>query len=344
MNYFNYSKLLKVDNPYRSYLIYNQVYNSPLVNYARAIYGTAGANDALDNAFQIILMNYDADKGDLEHYATRTIKTIDLNKGRHEIPNTDMQVIIDAEKSHKQDFSNPLNQVLDNLDRKQEKSRIAECAKELLPFFLIDFKFFTTYRKSDKILDYDRFYEKYSVPIFDKALTQVRDDYTEKVESLYKLRSKVSYRALNKQKYEKCLEKTLTYVGETNGIVLYNRNKSKTPKKTYIVDLKGIVNDLKMRYYNSSDLLLGVHLNEERNGYCSLSGKLATDYKMLGHYLEDEVVQAILTRLPLCKVLNNCKGKLILVSTKDLPITFEMKVLEDTLHYSLVEVPAKAVM
>ena len=340
MNYFDYAKILKVNNPYRSWLIYKTIYESSLVNYAGTIYG-AGANDALDNTFQILLLNYDEARGNLEHYATATLGRVDLSKGRREVPATELQGLMSDVKAFSEDYGNPVATVISKMEERHEAKNIANCEKELFPYLLVDYKFFKTRKKSDKLLDYSVFYSKYSTSIFIQAMKNLMSTYSKGIEALYSCRNLVTFKVPNRQRYEKFLDSSITYVGESNGIVIYN--KTKFPKKVYKVDLRLIVKDLIRRYYISDEAKLSVVLGEDITGYCSLSGRLTSNIAELETFLEEEIVQAILSRLPLSKVLYKSKGKLILVSTKDLPENFEVEVLGDTLNYDIIEVPSKLV-
>jgi hypothetical protein len=347
MNYFDYAKVLKVNNPYRSWMIYEVMYKSKLTNYAGKIYGS-GAADALDNAFQQLLLYYDENKGDLVHYATSVLGKIDLNKGRKEIPDSEVQSLMSDAKSYESEYGNPCSQVLSQMEEMDESKAISVCIDELLPLFLIDFKFFKSKKVTDKLLDYDAFYLKYSQKVFIESLNTIINLYADQVELLYKIKGKVPFRPSNTDKYTKALDESIDVIGEKNGVVVYKKNnKLKVGKRFYCVNLKGIVEDLILRYYNSSSgIIFGVLLGTQHIGYCSLSGKITSSLEELKGYLEEEVVNYILSRLPSIHITNHVKGErlYIVVSRELVNSSICMMIGEDALTYEFMETPSKMVI
>ena len=332
MNYFSHAILLQKNNPYRSWQIYQVVYNSSLRYYAMKIYG-AKYEDALDMAYRHILENYDEDKGELEHYATSVVGTINLGAYKKEISYDEMMNIVADKNAFKSNNGDPLDLFLESESKVPDKG-VGECVKYLLPFFVKDFKFFKSRKSTDRTLVYSDLYNLFSVSTVMESINFMASKYTETVEKLYALKKKMKFRGYDGERYKKSLNMTVEYICELNGVILYKKEKGRTEKVLYEININEVLaNVITMFYKDRLVMMVG-----EMPVYISLSGKFIFELEELLETLENEIIGCILSRLSTLSILRYERGNsIILVSSNVLALSaINIDILDSSFFIDLV--------
>lgn len=307
MNYFNCALLLKRNTPYRSFRIYSVVYGKDMKAYAKKIYG-ANFEDALDRSYRHILENYDPNKGDLEHYVISVIHKINRNIHKNEIGDEAADLAMD-ELAFKENNGDPLEEYLEK-QRKGMPYDVENCVKYLLKYYIIDFKYFTTNKSSDKINSYSELFENFSIKSIKEAVEYIKVNYQESIEDLYAVKRIMRFKAYPRDRYMEAFDTSVEYLCDFRGIVVYKRPEAKTGKVIYEIDLKEILNRFKKIFYS------GI-LNRNIGGlecYISLSGKLSFSEAEAMDNLETEIVGSILSRLQQMGVMLYEKGTRLLMT------------------------------
>lgn len=311
MDYFKHAQLLKKNNPYRAWKIYEVVYQGTLKYYAKKIYGNR-FEDALDMAYSHILENFNGDKGELEHYATVVIGTINLGMYKYEIDHEEVLEITADQTAYSENHGDPLDVILDG-EAELQSSEVNECISYLLPFFIADYKFFKTRKAADRSLAYSELYNKFKAKTIYEAVNVILEKYDKPMEELIAIKKSLKFRNYSEDRYEKSMDSSVTFLNEVSGIILYKKEKGKMSKLLYSIDLQDTIYNCVKQFYTGK-------LNRNIGGldvYCSLSGQIICDEDRLYETLENELVGGVLSKLQLMKVLKYERTKeLVLVASK----------------------------
>lgn len=307
MNYFDYSKSHSAS---RVVEVYEAVQD--LKGYAISIYKGLW-EDALDKSFFHILENFDEESGgDLTHYATRVVGTILLNKYNKEIENeTALSSSLDSQ-SIKDIDTNPVN-ILINMEERSVESvstDVEECMEYLLPRFIVDYRFFKTKKASNRKLSYKGLFGKFSERTVLEAMSNLEELYSEPMDELNQISKESHFRNFTGDRYKKSLDTSIEVKSMIGGILLYEKNTSRSSKKFFSADLEDFIDGLVHVLYKSGKYSRKVG---KYTAYCSLSGSLFTDEGELRKCLEREIIGCILARQPV-KVVMYKQGKYIVLS------------------------------
>ena len=157
MDYFSHALALKRSNPYLAYRAYHLLYETDLRWYARKIYNSR-AEDALDAAYIHILRNYDDDKGDLEHYATTVVGTINLGVYKNEIVHDEVTELALNQTAYEAGGNDPYDIIMSRGDN-TDSSSVDKCVEYMLPYMIRDFRFFKSKKAVDRTLCYSELYK-----------------------------------------------------------------------------------------------------------------------------------------------------------------------------------------
>lgn len=262
--------------------------------------------DALDEAFFHIVENYDSSKGDLEHYATRVVGTILLNKNKKESANTEqMEISMDMQTA--KDFMFVSKNTEGDKDTDFEK-----CLSEMAELVVRDLKFFLTLSSKDRKMDYKKIFEKYSTSTIQKVQEYLVNTYQDKISRFIEYSKTASVRDFKEDRYLKSLDVGVSYKGRLNGVILFEKKQGSHNKKIFRVDIKEVLDSLLEVYYTNNDY--GKIEIEGIPVYISMSGILLNDRQELISILERELVGSLLSRTSL-KVVRYEKGNEILLSS-----------------------------
>lgn len=301
-----------------------------LENYAKSIYKGLW-EDALDEAFFHIIRHYNSDFGaDLEHYATKVIRTIKLNKYSKEIEHDTALTTALDKKSIEDSNGSPLEILLEKEEEilKSEK----DCREYLTPYFIHDYKFFKSRKSEDRKLSYKDLFKKFTAETISNTMFYLVNTYQEGMERMLQLCRSCHFRKFPADRYLKSMDTVVEYLGELNGIVMYHQMATKQFKYFYYLNIEELINNLVDVFYCDSSHSLVV---EGLEVYCDLSGTLVIGIEELKDCLESELVGAILARVSRLKVVKYEKGKSILLTSPkkdDRDIIFEIFQRNVTIH------------
>ena len=335
MNYFRYVKNFDAG---RSLQIYHVVQN--LKGYAITIYKNLW-EDALDMAFFHILSNYDAESGgDLEHYATKVVGTIMLNKYNHEIEH-DIALEDGMNKKSAEDTSaNPLNILMEKENRVQLKD-IERCKRYLLPMFIQDYKFFLSMRQEYRKCSYTGIFDMFSSEVIVETIKYYSKKYGSEMLKLGELKKQCHYRSFSDDRYQKSMDPNIEYQGMFHGVLLYRVVTKRGSRYFYSINIKKIIEDIVENFYLKPDneahtVVEGVDV------YCSLSGKFLMGIENLKRALENEIIGSILAKMTIFRVIRYERGVNILLSaTKETDVRFPIEVFGHTYFVGFDRVPSK---
>ena len=305
MNVFPY--LSNNRSIHEQYQIYKAV--RALENYAMSIYGS-GWEDALDCAFFHILENYNPEKGNLENYTIRVVKTVDLNKNKDEYADDEKTQLGLDMKSAREYSENKIDLIFE--DDKSED--IASCIRDLVDLYAKDYKFFITNNPKDRKESYSKIFKTYSNDIILEAKNYLVNKYNDTMKDFISTSKSSDLRNYDSSRYLKSVDTNTSYISEINDIILIKRKKSSHVKYIYRVNIEETIDSIIRTFYDSG---VGVLFIEHISVYLTMSGKVVISMSELRSSLEDELVGSLLSRTSL-KVLDYERGKRILfTSTKD---------------------------
>lgn len=262
--------------------------------------------DALDEAFFHVVENYDSSKGDLEHYATRVVGTILLNKNKKESANTEqLEVSMDLQVA--KDFM-----LYDTQLPSAKETDFDKCLDEMLGVVVKDLKFFLTLSSKDRKMSYRKIFEKYSSDTIQKVQEYLIDTYKGSISRIITYAKMSGIRDFKEGRYLKSVDPGLIYKGKLNGVVLLNKKQGSHNKKVFRVDIREVLDDLVETYYTNNEY--GKIEIEDVPVYISMSGVIINDKQELIKTLERELVGSLLARTSL-KVVRYKKGVEILLSS-----------------------------
>lgn len=330
LNYFDCAILLKKNTPYRSYQIYQEVYSSGMIKYAKSIYG-ANFEDALDKAYRHILENFDPEKGELTHYVTSTISKINFNNGK-EFSYDEVTTLAMDSLAFKNNYGDPQDEVFTKISETLGGDTEI-CIRHLLKCYIEDFKFFKSKKLSDRVNEYGDLFDRFSVKTILTAVNYISEKYDADVEELYTLKKQMRFKHYDKDRYKDSFDDTVEYMCDFNGIIVYKKNNPKLNKVVYEINIQDILKRFTETYYKGM-------LNRNIGGiecYVTLSGKIVMDYKELLSELESEIIGSVLSRLMQVGVIRYEFGKSMLLTSSspmsrttvtllvlDIPFTVEL--------------------
>lgn len=305
MEYFKYTDKLDIQ---RMLKIYDVVVG--LTAYAKSIYKSL-YKDALDKAFFHILDKYDENLGELEHYATKVVSKILLGKYSHEIEHdialeTGMNAL-----SFKDSDSNPLNVYIDKEEYK-DCSSFHKCVDFLSERFIYDYKLFISQKSENRKCSYEGLFSMFQSDIVILAMRYLIENYGAEMERLGEISKNCRYRSFDCNRYKKSLDPNVDYLGMFNGTVLYSTDK-RSLRYFFLFDIKETVDNIVSTYYREDSKLIAKV--EKYTAYCTLSGKIVTSIKDLKVELENEIVGAILAKLPYFNVVAYERGREVIFSS-----------------------------
>lgn len=337
MKYFDYVKSFDTERTIR---IYQEV--RKLKGYAMAIYKSLW-EDALDKSFFHILDNFDDESGgDLEHYATKVVGTILLNKYSHEIEHEITLMNAMDQKSLKETSNNPLNIVVGN----EEDKRIEDlklCIQYLTPMFVKDYKFFLTKRPEYRKCEYNGLFEKFSADVINRTMSYFSKNYGDTMNDLDEFKKSCRYRSFSDERYKASIDENITYLGTVRGTVLYSCPIKKYSRIFYEVDLNELLWYIIEEFFISEKNSHKTKVEGE-DVYCSLSGQIVMGTDELFLALENEVVGAILAKMSTLKVVHYDRGnRILLSSTREINVGLPMDFFGEEFIIEFKRVTAKKV-
>lgn len=308
MNYFDYvSKEQQLSLMYEIYTVVRS-----LKKYAMSIYGSS-YEDVLDKAFFHILEHYNPEFEKLEHYATRIVGTIELQKYKHEITHDLALNLALDEQSSLADKDEILNAYIDGLEV-SKKEDLESCIKCMIPFFAKDYKVFLTQKSMDRSMSYKEVFEKYSFGTIKSAIEFLQDAYGNKMKALIDVSKKYAIKRYGKNRYKSNLDEGVTYLGTINDIVLYEKSKNVRTKIFYKFDIKeNIARFISTMYQRNKEVHNYLKIESTRV-FVTLTGRIAVGVKEFKEILESEMVGMLLSRKSHLKVVYYEKGDSLLIS------------------------------
>ena len=303
-------KYLSAKSPKELYDIFKEVQS--LREYAKYKYGEDNCEEVLDASYAHIIKNFDSSKGDLKNYAIKVVGTIWLNTYKKEFANGEQAEISLNAKTAKEYIN---SSIVDKLDEKLKSDNINSCIKDMVIFFVKDFKFFATLNPKYRKMDYSLLAENYSSKSIIYAMKYLNENYSEEVENFISYSKVSSIRNFNEDRYLKSVDSSLEYKGCLNSIVMLKRKQGSHIKKVYKVSIEDYLSTILRLFYSDTDY--GKMVIADVPIYLTLSGKIVDTINDLKYFLEKELVGSLLSRSNL-KVLHYEKGnEILLSSTKD---------------------------
>lgn len=276
--------------------------------------------DALDEAFFHILENYDSEKGDLEHYATRIVGTILLNKDKKEVAN-DEQTKLGLDLKVASEYKSSTLELIFEDEKSQD---IKECIQDMSKLFANDLKFFISNNAKDRCMNYSKLFEKYSVKVISESKKYLVDTYFEDVKNFIEAGKGSSIRNFPGDRYLKSLDEGVEYIGELNDIVIIKRKQGSHMKNAYRVYIPDLL-DMFHKLFYDDDGILTIDF-ENTKIFLTLSGRFVDSVEKLNECLERELVGSLLSRTSL-KVFHYEKGnELLLSGTKDIQFSIILNI------------------
>lgn len=314
MNYFNYAVGLKNANPYMYDKIYKAVYSSEQIAIARGRY-RYNYEEALQFALMHVLANYDPNRGELEHYVSSVVSKIGRNYYRKEFSHDEVVEISIDEVAYKENNDDPLSEIVCKESEREEED-IGGCLERLVPFFVQDYKFMKSggsVKERNWNLDYEGIQEEFSMSSIGKAISFLKENYSDAMDQLYAMPQKMFRLKYSVNDLNGKLSADVHKVGEYGGIVLYTKEQGTSAKRIYEVDLDKALQEVLDVYYGGA-------LNRkiyDREVYCSLGGIIFMDLEELKIQLRKEILFYICKKVTSFKILRLEGSKALFVSSKD---------------------------
>ena len=302
MDYFKYARA----DSYKMVEIYRVVWS--LANYAKSIYGPL-YTDALDAAFFHILSHYD-EIGDLEHYATRVVGKILLNKRSHEVEDEVLLTTAMDIKSSKVTSNIPENIFVQKEEIKKTK-KYKDCLNELVEKFIIDYKLFSTLRPETRKCDYDRITDRYSASVIQSAMVYLLSTYGDAMNKMFEMR-KYCHIRYQPNKYQSYFDPKVKSYGCLNNTFLYEL-EGKGSRVFYRFNIKEFIDLLVSDVYFAPDSCVMVTV-EGVQAFLSLSGRIVIGLEELRNVLEVEIIGWFLPRASY-RVVSYAVGSDIILSS-----------------------------
>lgn len=331
MNYFDYVKVSSMEDMLKIYEIVRS-----LKNYAIKIYKNMW-EDALDQAYFHIISHYDESCGELENYATRIVGTILLGRYRKEVTN-DIALELALNTKQCKDSSGSPASSIDESD-----GTFNECVEYLSSCFVLDYKFFKTLKKSYRVLDYTGIFKKFNADTIMQAIEYLKENYGSSMDKLLETSKKCTIWKFKDDRYKESLDKSISYIGMINGIMLYTRTKSAHNKLFYSFDIGENIRNILSILYPSETCTNEIRVGEN-TAYCSLSGVLVVGIDDLVKRLEVELVGMLLTRKANFNIIKYDKGRDVILSCVR-EVDYDIKISCFGIEFPLLlkKVPAKRV-
>lgn len=348
MNYFRYCK--EKQSPVTIRKIYDLMWGGKLKNYAKVIY-KAKWEDALDLAFQIVVQNFDPKKGNLENYATKTIRTCMMQYHRREVPYEFMENMPSKEVISKMGTSKkPVKkiekkppkvlfkreEILSNM--KVEGDVNEGCLEEVVPLFIKDYKTFV----NSKILDIDEYRDilsRYSPRDLINALIYLRDEYSDVVGAFYDVKKSCSKRKYNPDRQNN-IAPHIQYIRVLNNTILYRKLKNSTEKYFYSVSIDETVKMFLAKFYNKSMpsylTLFGTTV------YCTLTGNILYSLDELCESLKSDIVGILTSRLNI-RILYRDEERVFFLSNNELEMNLGVSFFGVSANIEIRNTPSKEV-
>lgn len=332
MNYFNYAQ---TQDSYRALQVYKVVQD--LKGYAISIYKGLW-EEAMDECFFHILKHYNPEKGELVHYATRTMSTVLLNKHKKEIAHETSLLTAMEQKSMETSGMNPLEILVNDDEVIDCSTDIESCIAFLLPKFIEDYKFFKSKKAENRNLSYEGLFKRYSVKTVRRSMELLMKVYGEAMDELLDLKQNCHIRNFSEDRYKKGLDTNIVLESVFQGVVVYRRLSNRVSKKFYSIDLVSVVDKLRDLYFTDKYYKnVGGY-----DVYCTLSGNIVIGEEALKSTVERELVGCILSKSQ-CKVVKYEKGnRLIVSSVKDID-NVVVRLFEEDLVIPLDKMVSKCV-
>lgn len=344
MDYFRYCKMDFGVSPKLLLDIYEVVWFD-LEMYAKSLYRDRWM-DALDMAFFHIVRNFDPEKGELKRYAIKIIKGILMGNYKKELPYESFDTLTDVEKGISEDFSDEAVERLDPIEDDKEKEDIGdekafkECVDFLSPLFIKDFKFFSTYSKSNKKLQYGELFRKFKPKVILSSMEYLKDNYSEDVKRFYKLKASCMKRRYDIEKYMGTFD-GVEYIDCINGTVFYRRIRKVSIRYFYSVNLKEAIGEFIKEFYLEGKV--GMLRVENCVAYCSVTGDILFGLEELIESLENDIIGMISCRQHV-KVVNYEKGeRVILLSGSEIDFNLNITLFGGSVWIPLDNMPVKEV-
>lgn len=308
MKYFSY-----VDKGQSAIITYKiqQVLND-LAGYAKTIYKN-GWEDALDKAFFHILHNYEPECGDLEHYATTVVRTIDLNKNKKEITH---DIVLDTAMDAKsvECSSADLAELYLNNQEDIRRSDIKECLNYMIPRFIKDYKFFLSNSSQDRLLDYSDMFKRFEISVINETQKFIVGTYAPRVQEMLKTPINFPIKRFTHARLMRTMDKSLEYKGCINNIVIYKKARSQHNRFFYYLDFKKVNSFLLRTLYYENEFCCNHIKIEEFDVFISLSKTLCLGEDALFEKLEPEILSIVLTKIASFRIVTYEKGEGVLLS------------------------------
>lgn len=332
MKYFAYIQDLKLKDIVRIYNVVNS-----LTMYAKRIYSGLW-EEALNKSFLHILHNYDENKGDLENYAIRIVKTIELNKYRYESENdTALNLTLDK-------ISYDAYNELDTMEFEEEQelsTDVQECVRVLVPKFIKDQKVFNLLKPEKAKVDLKELRNTFSDEVILKALSILSNNFTEEVEYLKNLSLQKHLYKLDMNRWEKERDEFVSYAEEYNGILAW-RGSPKSSRMFYRLNVRELIDNVVNHFHGKDGLahrvIGGVDV------YMSLSGFITFDYESIREQVEREIINYIAAMVREIKFIRYEKGEYAWVSSvHKITYAIEIKAFGEVIKVHLKKMVSKKI-
>lgn len=286
---------------------------------AKKVYGGNSANweSALDDAYFHILNHYDASKGPLEGYITKIVKTIHLNKySRETNKEVESDVLLDISSDKyamsQDNYTNPCDLIVDKEEDITRDSDVMNCVKYLLPYFLKDYEVFYSKGEVHRKFSYKGIFEKFSVNVLYKSVTELLK-YYEEAKRISTLAKSCHVRNFAPDRYKSSVDKTIIFICKIGDIVKCKMAGVKRKKYVYSLNLNDLLDKLIDMFYVDDGIakviICGIDV------FCSLSGQFYYSIDELKNSLETEIIGTILALRTNLKVIDYKKNDEILFSS-----------------------------
>lgn len=278
--------------------------------FAVSLYGMSNAEDAMDLTYFHVIRNYNPELGDLQAYVLSVLTTIYKNKIK-DIPNDEvLQIELDKLDAKEDRNAHYFNEDLDDVSRES----IEECKNLILPMYIKDYKFFQTYKESDKKMDYTRVLDLYSADVMSKAILEVKEDYDSMLDGLYNRNPYCNWKRYTWDKYKEFFDPALDFICTINNIVVCSRVpgvKVDNTKRAYSLNINFLVN-------NVLNTLKGKLMKKigELEVWSTLSGYVTYNHEELHKVVENELICKLFSKESYLKIVAYEKGKVVYITTR----------------------------
>lgn len=311
-----------------------------LSSYAKTIYKSHW-EEALDNALFHILNNYSEESGDLQHYATRVVGTILLNKYAKEVAH-DVALGVGMENKSIEESDTDLAESYVNQQDFMARNNFNECVKYMTPKFIEDFTLFQTGKTNKKKEDYSEIFKKFDSDLIREVREYLLENYEGTILRLRELASTCNLRKITQLRLERSFDETVSFKQVINDIIVYKKGRNQHAKLFYLVDFDELLQKAFEQFYIHNKNFKNHVVIEGYDVFITLSGDIVVGAEALREAVEFELLSETLKKLSPMRIVDYKKGDtLLLSSSREVGETFELEAFGTKLVVPLLRKTSK---